>query len=609
MVRLAAPLAIRFPSAEFDVNMIAEGSSFKFHDTPMSYEAAVAVLEELAAGVSPDVKALVDVVAESGEDGTDAPLLVPVPVLDVTEHWSKSAFHSVIESLPDAIVVIDGDGLIRLVNGQTEKMFGYRRAEMYGWPIELLVPVRFRAGHVGQRNSYLGNPRVRPMGVSLDLFGQRKNGSKFAVEISLSPIESENGTLVASTIRDTTQKKQAEAQLQSAEARYRTLVEEIPAVTFMAALDGGAQELYVSPQIEKLLGFSQKEWLENPILWYTQLHPDDRDRWHTEFARTCSTGEHFLSEYRFLARDGSVVWVHGEAHMVRDAHGRPLFLQGVAFDITDRKNAEEILRKAHDELERQVRERTAELAQQAAELQRSNADLDEFAYVAAHDLKTPARTVNLIAQTLQKRYRDQLSEEAMESISGIITKARWMYRMVEDLYKNSQVGRGTALEQVDCNALLDLVLQNLQSMIEDSNAHVVRDDLPMIVANRSDLSQVFQNLIQNAIKFRSEERIPEIQVSAEREDDDWHFRVKDNAIGIDPQFHSRIFQLSERLSRETEGSGIGLNTCKKAIERRGGRIWVTSKPGTGSTFHFTLPVLEEQRDAQSDQALANAADS
>src|SRR5881275_195235 len=121
-----------------------------------------------------------------------------------------------------------------------------------------------------------------------------------------------------------------ETRLRLAEARYRTLVEQMPVVTFLAALDGGVNELYVSPQIEKLLGFSQKEWLENPILWYTQLHPDDRARWHKEFAHTCSTGERFRSVYRFIARDGRDVWVHGEAQLVKDDDGQPLFLQGVA---------------------------------------------------------------------------------------------------------------------------------------------------------------------------------------------------------------------------------------------------------------------------------------
>ncbi len=153
-----------------------------------------------------------------------------------------------------------------------------------------------------------------------------------------------------------------ERRLRNAEVRYRTLVEQLPVVTFMAALDGGVNDLYISPQIETLLGYTQQEWLEDPVLWFSRLHPDDRERWHAEFARTCAAGERFRSEYRFVARDGRIVWVHGEAQVVRDEAGRPLFLQGLAFDITERKRAEETLHRAHEALEERVRDRTAELA-------------------------------------------------------------------------------------------------------------------------------------------------------------------------------------------------------------------------------------------------------
>src|SRR5205814_3730613 len=143
----------------------------------------------------------------------------------------------------------------------------------------------------------------------------------------------------------------------------------------LAALDGGINELYVSPQIEALLGFSQEEWLENPVLWYAQLHPDDRERWHLEFALTCASGQRFQSEYRFLARDGRVVWVHGEAQLVRDDAGRPLFLQGIAYDLTEKKQAEDVLRRLNAELERRVQERTAELEVANVALARQSEEL------------------------------------------------------------------------------------------------------------------------------------------------------------------------------------------------------------------------------------------
>ncbi len=180
-------------------------------------------------------------------------------------------------------------------------------------------------------------------------------------------------------------------------------MEQIPVVTFLAALNGGVNELYVSPQIEALLGFSQKEWLENPVLWYTQLHPEDRERWHLEFAHTCAAGKRFRSEYRFLAHDGRVVWVHGEAEVVRDEAGQPVFLQGIAYDITDKKHAEEVLRRHNAELEERVRERTSQLekanvilSQQEGELRQRVKELaemdrrkDEFLATLAHELRNP----------------------------------------------------------------------------------------------------------------------------------------------------------------------------------------------------------------------------
>ena len=155
----------------------------------------------------------------------------------------------------------------------------------------------------------------------------------------------------------------SEHKLQKAELRYRVLVERIPAITFLAAMDESVQEFYVSPQIEAILGFSQKEWLENPVLWYTQLHPEDQNRWQAEFANTIVSGAPFRSEYRFLARDGHVVWVRGEAEVVRDAEGNPLFLQGIACDITEQKDAEAILRRGREQLEEEVQRRTAEIAE------------------------------------------------------------------------------------------------------------------------------------------------------------------------------------------------------------------------------------------------------
>jgi len=388
-----------------------------------------------------------------------------------------------------------------------------------------------------------------------------------------------------------------ETQLRLVEARYRTLVEQMPVVTFLAALDGGINELYVSPQIESLLGFSQKEWLEDPVLWYTRLHAEDRERWHLEFARTCATGARFRSEYRFLARDGRVVWVHGEAQMVRDDFGRPLFLQGIAYDITEKKQAEDVLRRLNVELERRVRERTAQLEEANAALARSNAELEQFAYVASHDLQEPLRMVGSFAQLLAKRYRGQLDADADDFIGYVVEGAVRMQQLVNDLLTYSRVGR-TDKERmpVDCSAVFASACANLATAIEEAGAAVTADRLPTVRGEQSQLLQLFQNLIGNALKFRKDDRPPRVHVGARRQGEEWLLWVQDNGIGIEAQYAERIFLVFQRLHhrREYPGTGIGLAICKKVVEHHGGRIWVEAEPGRGSTFFFTLPAREEE---------------
>jgi len=499
------------------------------------------------------------------------------------------SFRDFLEAMPDAVLIVNRDGFIVQINAQAERLFGYGREEVVGHPVELLVPERFRQKHVGDRDGYFAEPHVRPMGANLELAGCRKDGREVPVEICLSPLRSGPNTFVVSTIRDISERRGAEARLRKLDARYRTLVENIPAVTFMAALDEGANELYVSPQIETLLGFSQQEWLENPILWYLQLHPDDRSRWHEEFASTCSTGKPFRSIYRFLARDGRVVWVRGEAKMVRDADGRPLFLQGVAFDITAVRQAQEEL-KAHNELLAQrVEERTGELA-------RSNAALERFGYVIAHDLRAPLRTIKSYTQKLPAAAIAQLDMQAGDYLTRIINAADRMRIQIDDLLAYSRVGsQGKEPAPTESSAAMAAACANLQADIEESGAAVTINELPLVLADRTQLVQLFQNLLGNALKFRAE-CSPHIHVSARREEDGWVVSIQDNGIGIEPQYLERIFGLGERLHSISQypGNGIGLATCERIVRRHGGRIWAASPgPGQGSTFHFTLPAAGE----------------
>jgi PAS domain S-box-containing protein len=504
------------------------------------------------------------------------------------------------ELLPDPLIVVNPQGLLVLANQQTATVFGYSREELLGAPVELLIPSRFRRDHVAKREGYFQDPRTRPMGAGLRLFGIRKDGSEFPVEISLSPFPTPEGLVVISTIRDISERVRLEK-------RYRTLIEGIPAVTFMAALDAGLSELYVSPQIEKLLGFSQQEWLEDPILWYRQLHPEDQVRWHTEFARTCATGGPFRAEYRFLASDGRVVWVLGEAKVVCSDDGRPLFMQGIAFDITPMKQAEEQLRAHQEELERLVGERTRLLSEKIEEL-------GLFTRFAGHELKKPLTHIrNEMSDPLVlTRGREQVAVRSMSD--WVLGKAQDGLDRIDAMLRWARVEDRQAkrLATYDCGTVFKTACQMLEETIAATKAKVTAGPLPRVLAAQSDrdslpeLVFLFENLINNGLKYRSPERQPQIRVEAVRHGVWWEFSFQDNGIGIESRYfdgtaRTQIFNMFDRLHSESKipGHGIGLAYCKRVVESLGGKLWVESTVGRGSTFRFTLPVLPEDRGVES----------
>jgi signal transduction histidine kinase len=266
----------------------------------------------------------------------------------------------------------------------------------------------------------------------------------------------------------------------------------------------------------------------------------------------------------------------------------------------------EVVRRAlREKNERSLRRQVEEnLARKAEELARSNSDLEQFAYVASHDLQEPLCMVAAYTQLLGERYRGKLDADADKFIGYATEGATRMQVLIQDLLAFSRVGRnGGSSESIDCNAVMKDVLQTLAGVIEESGAVVAQGELPAVWADRTQMSQVFQNLIGNALKFRGSDP-PVISIQAEKTGQHWLFSVSDNGIGIAPEHADNIFVVFQRLHARTEypGNGIGLAICKKIVERAGGRIWVESQVGSGSTFKFTMPIHNSDEPAPDQHA-------
>ena len=248
--------------------------------------------------------------------------------------------------------------------------------------------------------------------------------------------------------------------------------------------------------------------------------------------------------------------------------------------VSELEQAEEERKRAEEELQRTM-----------VELERSNAELEQFAYIISHDLQEPLRMVASYTQLLEKRYKGSLDADAEEFIAYAVDGARRMQNMIQSLLSYSRVGtRGKPFQPTECESVFEQALANLKLTIDESGAGVTHDPLPRVMADETQLIQLFQNLLGNAIKFRDEKQ-PRIHVSAKEDSNECLFSVSDNGIGINPEYFDRIFVIFQRLHGREEypGTGVGLSVCKRIVERHGGRIWVESQPGEGSTFHFAIP--------------------
>jgi PAS domain S-box-containing protein len=477
----------------------------------------------------------------------------------------------VVEACPCGMVVSDPAGTILMVNVEAERLFGYLPQELIGQSIDLMVPQRLREGHSGYRAAFIADAGVRAMGAGRELFALRKDGREVPVEVGLKLFATRAGPVILSVIVDITARRRAETEQRIAQAQFRLAVEACP--SGMVMIDAAGQIVMVNAKAEQMFGYSPQELIGQGVdILVPARFRDKHQAFRAVFAANPGAADMGVGRDLYGRRkDNSEFPIEVELNPIETRDGCAIL--SVMVDISERKHAELLA------------------ANQTRDLERSNAELEEFAFVAAHELSEPLRTIAGYAQLLAERYQGKLDQKADNYIQFAVGGAKRMQSLIIDLLAFSRLGRRVGpLQSTQSGVVAREVIERLRPRIEEAQADVALGALPVVNADETQLAQVLQNLIGNALKFRST-RPPKIRLNASPHNGEWLFSVEDNGIGIDQQFADRIFQMFQRLHEQGkyEGSGIGLAIAKKIVERHGGRIWFESQLGVGTTFYFTLP--------------------
>ncbi|HTQ39674.1 MAG TPA: PAS domain S-box protein [Pirellulales bacterium] len=483
-----------------------------------------------------------------------------------TGHQPSASYNSLLaallESTDDAIVSNTLQGIVTVWNKGAERLFGYTAEEMIGNNIRTILPT----DRQGEEDEILTQLKHGEPIKHYDTVCRCKNGRLVQVSSSVSPIQSSDGTVMGGVkvVRNVTKRK-------TAEGTFRIAVEASPSA--MAMVDQNGLIVLVNAALEKLFGYSREELIGQSI---DRLIPERYRAAHATYrnaylaqpeSRMMGVGRNLYG----LHKNGTEFPVEVNLNPVHSPRGF-VVLCGIV-DLTHRKKIE------------------AAAARHTQELQRSNSALQEFAGVASHDLQEPLRMIVRYTELLKEYIGPKLDHKAEKYIGYIVGGGKRMQELIADLLAYSRINiQDKPFVSTDLNLTLKQVLEGLQALLEESGAVITRDPLPTLFGDPVQLRQLFQNLISNAIKFRSD-RTPRIRIAARQEGHQWRVSVEDNGIGIEKQYSDSIFQMFQRLHERSkyEGNGIGLALAKQIVQRHGGQIGFESELNVGSTFFFTLP--------------------
>ncbi len=494
---------------------------------------------------------------------------------------SEARFRGLVESAPDGIVIVNKEGCIILVNAQAELWFGYSRDELLKQPIELLIPERFHVNHRQYRQAYTNDPVVRPMGVGLELFGRRKNGSEIPVEINLSPLKIGRELFIIGIIRDITARKQSEQARREAQAKYQELVNNLRVGVYRHAATSDGCFLEVNPAIVEMFEAESAEQLQTyPVSKLCQ----QPGCWREFIHKARQKGYIDNEEIPLVTLKGREFSASVTAAIKKDSAGNTYF-DGIIENISERKEAEQRIQQ----LNKALRER-------ATVLESVNHELEAFSYSVSHDLRAPLRAVDGFSRILLDEYTDQLNETGQDRLRRIRAAAQRMATLIDDMLKLSRITRSELKrEDVDLSALVNEVIDELRRL--EPNRIVQCTVQPDITAwgDARLLRIVLDNLLGNAWKFTGKQPDAHIEFGVQaRSDDETVYFVRDNGAGFDMAYSEKLFGAFQRLHDASEfpGTGIGLATAQRVIHKHGGHICAESEVGKGATFYFTLEARE-----------------